>query len=263
MQNMKNLVPKSPIDFTSELKLVEEESKIDFEDYFSVHIKNAIDFVIGPYFWLIPNQFEMKIVSVSPNIKQLTPYDKDEWIGKNPEFFALNFHPEDRLYILSAIFIAIETAEKTPINNKLRINIYGRMLNQNHEYKWRLIQFPAFYIGESGRVESGLILITDISHLNFQNQPLMTIIDSSDSENQFFKVNVESKKFIPLTIPKISKREQEILSLIAKGLNTPQIAAQLFIAYNTVENHKKNLRQKTNTKTTAELIRFVFEHNLL
>nr|WP_262896563.1 helix-turn-helix transcriptional regulator [Chryseobacterium endalhagicum] len=64
-------------------------------------------------------------------------------------------------------------------------------------------------------------------------------------------------------LPQLTKREKEILILIAKGYNTPEIAKILFISYSTVENHKSNLRRKTNTKTAAELIAFTIKYNLI
>ena len=48
-----------------------------------------------------------------------------------------------------------------------------------------------------------------------------------------------------------------------RGFNTPQISQQLFISYYTVENHKRNLRKKTQTKTSSELIAFIIKYNLL
>ena len=262
---MNELNPKSPREFTNELKLSLNFKQINYEEYFKSTIDEMINFAIGPYIWLIPNQFKMELIAASPNIHQLTPYSQNDWIGKAPDFFAMNFHPDDRNYVLSAVFIAIEAAERAFENNtdiKIRVNIYGRMLDANNEYKWRLIQFPKFYIGQAKRVESGLILITDISHLKYNIQPMMTIIDGTNKENTYFKINLENHNFLPLGIPKITKREQEILLLISKGLNTPQILEKLNIAYSTVENHKKNLRKKTNTKTTAELISFALNNNL-
>ena len=50
---------------------------------------------------------------------------------------------------------------------------------------------------------------------------------------------------------------------MAKGLNSPEIAEKLFLSYHTVENHKRNLRQKTNSKTSAELINYVWSNNLI
>ena len=69
-------------------------------------------------------------------------------------------------------------------------------------------------------------------------------------------------KLVNVALPNITKREQDILQLMAKGYNTPQISKELNIAYNTVENHKRNLRAKTNTKTSAELMNFVCNNNL-
>jgi DNA-binding CsgD family transcriptional regulator len=68
---------------------------------------------------------------------------------------------------------------------------------------------------------------------------------------------------VSINLPKITKREHEILQLIAKGFTSPKIANLLKIANDTVENHKRNLREKTGTKTSAELIGFIYEHNLL
>ncbi|MDG4654761.1 response regulator transcription factor [Chryseobacterium arthrosphaerae] len=63
--------------------------------------------------------------------------------------------------------------------------------------------------------------------------------------------------------PKITKREKDILNLMAQGFNSPEIAEKLFLSYHTVENHKRNLRKKTNTKTSAELIAYTMNHSLL
>ena len=74
---------------------------------------------------------------------------------------------------------------------------------------------------------------------------------------------VDNKRLVSLDIPHISKRELEILQLMVRGLNSPQIAESLFLSYHTVENHKRNLRQKTKTKTAAELIDYVWRNNLI
>ena len=42
-----------------------------------------------------------------------------------------------------------------------------------------------------------------------------------------------------------------------------KIAKELNISYSTVENHKRNLRRKTNTKTSVELVHFMMNNNLL
>lgn len=55
-------------------------------------------------------------------------------------------------------------------------------------------------------------------------------------------------------IPKITRREKEILVLIAEGLTTVEIAGKLFISSHTVESHRKNLLEKFQVKSTASVI---------
>jgi two-component system, NarL family, nitrate/nitrite response regulator NarL len=64
-------------------------------------------------------------------------------------------------------------------------------------------------------------------------------------------------------VPMISRREKEILKLIANGLTNPQIASQLFISLHTVDSHRKNLLTKFKVNNTASLIKIAGKHNLV
>ncbi len=59
---------------------------------------------------------------------------------------------------------------------------------------------------------------------------------------------------------KLTKKEIEILKLIANGHTTPIISDTLFIAHSTVETHRRNLIEKTGTKGTKGLIKFAIEN---
>ena len=56
--------------------------------------------------------------------------------------------------------------------------------------------------------------------------------------------------------PQFSKREQEILKLLAEELTSQEIADKLFISFNTVESHRRNMLMKARVKNTAGLIRY-------
>ncbi len=64
-------------------------------------------------------------------------------------------------------------------------------------------------------------------------------------------------------IPLITRREKEILLLIAEGNTNPEIAKKLFISPTTVDSHRKNLLAKMNMKNTASLIKFAMENKLI
>ena len=60
-----------------------------------------------------------------------------------------------------------------------------------------------------------------------------------------------------------SKREMEVLALIAEGLTNNEIAARLFTSRRTIESHRKSLIEKTKSKNTATLIRYAINNGLL
>ncbi|MES2590976.1 MAG: response regulator transcription factor [Bacteroidota bacterium] len=61
----------------------------------------------------------------------------------------------------------------------------------------------------------------------------------------------------------LTKREKEIVQLIAKEYSNAKIAEALFISERTVETHRKNIFQKANTKTVVGLIKFAIENKLI
>jgi DNA-binding NarL/FixJ family response regulator len=64
-------------------------------------------------------------------------------------------------------------------------------------------------------------------------------------------------------LPMITKRESEILKLIADGLTNQEIADKLFISTFTVDSHRKNLLLKFNAKNTAILIKTVVSKGII
>lgn len=88
----------------------------------------------------------------------------------------------------------------------------------------------------------------DISKLIIDNY----IRSAKDSEKS------EGYKEVPLT-----KREIEILKHIAEGKSNQEIANHLYISYNTVDTHRKNIMHKLSIKNTAGLVRYAIEKGLI
>lgn len=73
---------------------------------------------------------------------------------------------------------------------------------------------------------------------------------------------VKKEKKIAENTKNLTPREIEIIRLITREFSSAQIAETLFISPRTVDTHRKNILQKTNSKTIVGLIRFAFENNL-
>jgi DNA-binding NarL/FixJ family response regulator len=54
--------------------------------------------------------------------------------------------------------------------------------------------------------------------------------------------------------PIISKREEEVLQLIADGLSTIEVAAKLYISVKTVKNHLASIYQKLDTRDRTQAV---------
>jgi DNA-binding NarL/FixJ family response regulator len=77
------------------------------------------------------------------------------------------------------------------------------------------------------------------------------------------QIAVKSPKFHPESKESLSKRELEVLSLIAQQLTTKEIGERLFISTKTVEMHKSNLLSKTGTRNSAGLLMYAIKNKLI
>jgi two-component system, NarL family, response regulator LiaR len=61
----------------------------------------------------------------------------------------------------------------------------------------------------------------------------------------------------------ISKREYEVLELMAQGLSNQEIADKLFVSLNTVKTHSSNLFMKLDARRRTQAVRRAKEFGLL
>lgn len=64
-------------------------------------------------------------------------------------------------------------------------------------------------------------------------------------------------------MPRLTRRELEILQLVSQGITTAAIAAQLFISIQTVESHRRNIMQKFKVNNAAAMVRMAIERNVI
>ncbi len=61
----------------------------------------------------------------------------------------------------------------------------------------------------------------------------------------------------------LTKREEEILAMVAKEYSNQQIADELFISLRTVQTHRLNITQKLGAKNTASLVKEAYKRGLV
>lgn len=72
------------------------------------------------------------------------------------------------------------------------------------------------------------------------------------NQSQVFHYHQDAKKFTQGSI--LSDREKEVLRLVEAGKETNEIAEQLNLSTHTVDNHRKNMLERTGAKDISSLI---------
>lgn len=60
----------------------------------------------------------------------------------------------------------------------------------------------------------------------------------------------------------LTPKEEQIIALIASGKSNQDIADELFISYNTIKTHRKNISRKLHISSVADLIKYYYENYL-
>lgn len=106
---------------------------------------------------------------------------------------------------------------------------------------------------------------------NAGKSELILAIESIMRGEKYFTEEVKQKYMESMFSPpnkkksevKLSKRETEILILIAKEDTVSEIAEKLFISKNTVETHRKNIFRKLEIKNKAGAVKYAIQHDLI
>ena len=65
----------------------------------------------------------------------------------------------------------------------------------------------------------------------------------------------------PVEVP-LSPREREVLTLIAQGSTTKEIASELGISFGAIDTHRTNLMRKLKIRNVAGLVGYAFRAGL-
>lgn len=100
---------------------------------------------------------------------------------------------------------------------------------------------------------------------NATREELLEGIEAVMAGDTFLSPEVAAivKKDEDSKIPVITRREKEVLILIADGLTNTEIAEKLFISSTTVDTHRKNLLAKFEVRNTATLIRMAVGYQFI
>ena len=95
------------------------------------------------------------------------------------------------------------------------------------------------------------------------NQVLDGTLYLSKAANEKIIEQLQNSGLTAGNIPVLTRREKEILLLLAEGLTSHDIADKLFLSTYTIDTHRKNMLQKFNVHNTQALLKAVQSFRLI
>jgi DNA-binding CsgD family transcriptional regulator len=169
-------------------------------------------------------------------------YTKADYNEMGSRFFSEKYHPDDLATTLESFKYFNE--------NDGPLSAVARVKDKDDIWKWLYSVSVVMNRGKDGLPDSTLGIVLDLSHKIFSEKRVDEIV----KENLRLKNQITNKC--------ITKREKEVLKLIARGLTCIKIAEVLSISFHTVDTHRKNLMRKLGLHNISELTAFAVENGL-
>ena len=140
--------------------------------------------------------------------------------------------------------------EKFPDLKIITLSMYG-----DEEYYYRMVEagVSGFLLKDSDIDEVYAAICSVVEGKNYFSQVLLqNLINTLKSSGGKHK---DSNG--------LTDREIEIVSFVCKGLSNAEISEQLFLSKRTVEKHRANILEKTNTRNTASLVMYAIRNHIV
>ena len=193
---------------------------------------------------LLVNESDFEVVGECQNASQVKNMLKEKAI--DVVLLDINLGEDSGLSVCKYI------AEKHPNVKVLAMSMYN---DESFITKMMKNGASGYILKNTGGEELLKALRSVYRGINYQSKEVTDIIMLSLSRQKTPEKNLYELRF--------TRREKEVLELVAKGKTTKEIAEELFISNKTVETHRSNLLSKFEVKNMISLLKLAMEYGYI
>ncbi len=191
---------------------------------------------------LLTNAGNFNVMAEASNGKEFI----DVIESSNPDVILMDINMPE----MDGIEATAKALNKRPDLKIICLSMYGE-----EEYYYKMIEAGV----------SGFLLKT--SDINEVKSAISTVYEGGKffSQELLYNVvkNIKTSHSNHEQIENLSERELEVLKQICIGLSNQEIAEVLHISKRTVDKHRANLLEKTNSNNTANLVMYAIKNKLI
>ncbi len=190
----------------------------------------------------------MVVKYMSPNGLDILGFSLEKILEMGEKYYDAFFNPEDLAYYKPKIEELINSAD-----DKKFVTYFEQVRSSpDHDWKWYLSSAKVFMRDENGQPTHLLVTASPIDSLHHLTSKVNRLLE----ENNFLRRN--QRIFASLT-----KREKEILKLMALGNSSVEIADKLYISEQTATTHRRNIKAKLKAENTYDIMKFAQAFDLV
>lgn len=191
--------------------------------------------------WSVMWMSEMGLAQLGVSVNELREITSEE-------YHARHFNPEDAKEYVPKLLGLLERNN----NNEVVTYFQQVRINEKADWTWHMSSTKILLRDDAGKPLLTITMSFAIDAMHHMTTKASRLLE----ENNFLR-----KNFTLYT--KLSQRERDVLRYMAMGKSALETAAELFISVNTVETHRKNIRQKLNASSFFELTQYARAFDLI
>jgi len=207
----------------------------------------SYDLRLGQSYSYVLDNENHYIEHVKPNILLVHPINR---IPSTYETITDLYHEDDIEFIKFSETKGLEFLKDADPEDEYVIEYACRMKNKLNQYVYFIHQSIHYKTDKDNHIRYTYHRNIYLDVLTSQDKYYVTI-RSLKKDTIIFSFYYDA---LVNEFPSLSKREKEIFNLIIEGFPDKIIAEKLFISYNTVRTHRRNILRKTESKSGLELL---------